>query len=100
MHLPQSGTGIICLEFPYWMFGNADAFHAGAYLEHLQHLGLIGYNPKQRYVSGNRDIEPQDILLTAYGAIFVDICIPSEGFSSFGKDAWDGDSADDGKIPQ
>ncbi|HEX3480461.1 MAG TPA: Abi-alpha family protein [Kofleriaceae bacterium] len=93
MHMPQIGTEISCLEFPYWKFGNADAFHAGAYLDHLENLGLIGYRSQQRYISGNRDIEPQDVLLTAYGIIFTDVCIPSEGFSSFGEDAWNDDAS-------
>jgi hypothetical protein len=100
MRMPQHGTAIHCLEFPYWYLGNPDAFHADAYLEHLEHLGLIGYRSGQRYSSGNRDIEPQEILLTAYGLLFTHMCIPAGGFSSLGEDAWQDDPIVDTERPE
>jgi hypothetical protein len=87
LRLPEHGTEVSSLEFPYWSLGNPDAFSATAYLGHLQHLGLIGYMDVERVTSGRRDVVTQNVLYTPYGSMFVSVCIPEAGFSAFAEDA-------------
>jgi len=86
MNLPEHGTEITSYEFPYWRLGNPEALTNGAYVGHLTHLGLIGFNQLSQQRSGRRSIRELQLAFTAYGALFVDACIPADGFAAFRND--------------
>ena len=87
MKLPEHGTEIVSYEFPYWRLGNPEALTSGAYTGHLQHLALIGSNLLSTQVSGRRTVAELQFAFTSYGALFVEACIPTNGFAAFPEDA-------------
>jgi hypothetical protein len=86
MEFPEHGTQITSYEFPYWRFGNPEALTSGAYIGHLVHLGLIGFNQLSKQKSGRRSVAELQLAFTPYGALFVDACIPMNGFMAFPDD--------------
>lgn len=86
----EHGTEIICHEMPYWLLANPAALTTGAYLGHLQHMGLIGYNVLATYNSGQRKVKDLQVVFTQYGAMFVEACLPQGPFQSFNENIdWD-----------
>lgn len=86
MELPEHGTQITSYEFPYWRLGNPEALTSGAYVDHLVHLGLIGFNQLSKQKSGRRSVAEFQLAFTPYGSLFVDACIPMNGFTAFPGD--------------